>query len=244
MRKKLLKIVFAVFLFSGGLAQPALAYNYVYIDDGASHVIGDATYQNSYIVSDYHIANNPGTHFQMVDGGNVQQFSVCNNSTITVDGGLISNMIIGSSNSRIVVNDGTVGTIWADGHSSVTINGGAINGYVSAFGSGTAEVRGGTLLNAMQAWDSGKIYLYGSNFSVGGVKLNYGDSLQNYGVVGGPNYGQLTGTITGTLLDGSSLNCGFEVPLYNSGGADIIVIPEPLTSLLMMTGVFLLRRRR
>jgi len=234
-------ILFAIALFQSA----ASAYDYVYIDDGANHVIGDDTFQNSYIVLDYHTANNPGTHFQIVDGGNVWQFSTYNNSTITVDGGSISNMIIGSSNSEIVVDGGTVGTIWADGHSSVTVNGGAINGFISAFGNGTAEVRGGTLLNAIQAWNSGKIYLYGNSFSVGGIELSYGDSLQDYGVIGGANNANLTGTITGTLLDGSLLNTEFFLPLNNPGGADIIVVPEPATITLLLTaGVLFLRRRR
>jgi len=243
MRNKIVILMLGVLLYAGGLSQSAADYDYVYIDDGGNHLIEDATYQNSYVILDYHIANNPGTYFHIVNGGNIWQLSACNNSTIKVDGGSISSWIIGSGNSEILVNSGTIGTIWSDGHSLVTVNGGAIYA-VSAFGNGTAEVRGGTLLNAIQTWSSGKIYLYGTNFSVGGVELNYGDSLRDYGVIGGPNFNDLTGVITGTLLDSSLLNCEFSVPLNNPGGADIIVIPEPATLCLLALGGLFLRRRR
>jgi len=246
MKKKIGILILGVLLSCGGLVQSAVAYDYVYIDDGESHVIGDATYQNSYVILDYHIANNPGTYFHIVNGGNIWQFSTCNNSTIKVDGGSISYGITGSSNSEIVVNGGTIGTIWAYGHTSVAVNGGAINGWILASDNSMVQIRGGMFANLsdLAASSSGTIYLYGSNFSVGGVELNYGDSLRDYGVVGGPNFNDLTGVITGTLLDSSLLNCEFSVPLNNPGGADIIVIPEPATVCLLALGGLFLRRRR
>jgi hypothetical protein len=242
-----LMLMLGVLLSCGGLAQPVVASNYVYIDDGASHVIGDATYQNSNVILDYHIANTPGTHFNIVNGGNISSLVACNNSTIEVDGGLISYGINVNDNGKIGVNGGTIGTIWAYDHSSIAVNGGVINGWILACDNSMVEIRGGLFANLsdLMASSSGTIYLYGSSFRVGGVELNYGDSLRDYGVVGGPNLANLTGIITGTLLDGSVLNCEFFVPRNNPGGADIIVIPEPLTSTLLLTaGVFLLRRRR
>jgi hypothetical protein len=235
-----------IFLCCIGLIQSAIASNYVYIDDGKSHVIGDATYQNSNVYLDGHIANIPGTHFDIVNGGNIGYLGAYNNSTVTVDGGLISYGISMNNDSGLGVNGGTIGTIWSYGHSLAEINGGAINGWILSSDNSVVEIRGGTFANLsdLKTASSGIIYLYGSSFSVNGVELNYGDSLRNYGVVGGPNFANLTGVITGTLSDGSLLNCEFFVPLNNPGGADIIVIPEPATiSLLLTASVFFFRFR-
>jgi hypothetical protein len=239
---RVLLIMLGISLYAGGLAQPAVASDYVYIDDGESYVIGDATYKDSSVILDYHVANTPGTHFQIVNGGNIWHIGTLNNSTVTVDGGLISSGINANNNSEIVVNGGTVGAIWSHDHASVTVNGGAIGGIATSSDS-IVELRGGAV-GHLRALGSATIYLYGRSFSIGGVELNYGDSLSNYGVaLVGEN--ELRGTITGTLLDGSLLNSEFIVPLNNPGGADIIVIPEPATSTLLLTaGVFLLRRKR
>lgn len=247
MRRRIVILTLGVLVCCGGLVQSAAAYDYVYIDDGESHLIGDAAYQDSSVYLDGYIANNPGTHFHVVDGGTINYLGAYNNSTIKVDGGLISAGISANDNSEIGVNGGTIGTIWSYDHSLVAVNGGAINGWIAASGNSIVEIRGGAFANLsdLMTGGSGTIYLYGSNFSVGGVELNYGDSLRDHGVVGGPNFNDLTGVVTGTLLDSSLLNCEFFVPLNNPGGADIIVIPEPATITLLLTaGVFFLRRRR
>jgi hypothetical protein len=247
MKKKTIILMLGVLLFAEGLFQSAVAYDYVYIDDGQSHLIGDAIYQNSSVTLDYHVANIPGTHFQVANGGDIWTLNACNNSTIEVDGGSISYGISMSNNSELGVNGGTIGAIWSYGNSLVEVNGGAISGGILASGNSTVEIRGAIFANlsALAASSSGRMYLYGSNFSVGGAQVNYGDSLRGYGVVGGANNANLTGVITGTLLDGSLLNSEFFVPLNNPGGADIIVIPEPTMSTLFLTAsVLLLLRRR
>jgi hypothetical protein len=233
-------------IFVIALFQSAVAAVTVYIDDGENHLIEDAMYQNSRVFLDSQIANNPGTHFQIVNGGNIWYLGAYNNSTIQVNGGLVSYGISANDNSEIEVNGGTIRTIWSSEHSLVAVNSGAIHGWISASGNSIVEIRGGAFadLADLIAYSSGTIYLYGSSFSVGGVELDYGDSLQDYGVVGGPNFNDLTGVITGTLLDGSLLNCEFFVPLNNPGGANIIVVPEPATTTLLLTACALLLRRR
>ncbi len=236
-------LALGVVAFTGGLAHA----DYVYIDDGENHLIGDSTYQDSTVILDYNVNNSPGTHFQIVSGANVWSLGASNNSTIRVDGGIVSYGISATDSSGLVVNGGTIGTIWAYDQSSVVVSGGAIGGWILASGNSSVEIRGGMFadLGDLIASSSGTLYLYGSNFNIGGVELNYGESLRNYGVVGGENLASLTGIITGTLMDGSLLNSEFFVPLYNPGGADIIVIPEPATSTFLLTAVgFILKRKR
>jgi len=106
----------------------------------------------------------------------------------------------------------------------------------------TANVTGGTIVDDLLAWDSGKIYPYGSSFSVGRRTLNYGDSLRDYGTYDA-DWNMMRGIITGTLQDGSSLNNDFWIRA-DAPDADIIVIPEPATLLLVGLGAVMLRSSR
>lgn len=243
MKTKIAILILGILLCCGEFAS---AYDYVYFDDGQNHIIADATYQYDYVYLDGYIANNPGTHLQIVDGATVNYIALSNYSTLEVDGGLIGTGIHARNNSQIAINGGTVGTIWSDDQSSFDINGGIINGWISTSGNITGNIAGGIFAASSYFMTSGnsKIFLYGDNFSVDGIELNYGDNLRAYGVVGGPNFAFLTGTITGTLSDGSLLNCEFLIrPDGEEGG--IIIIPEPATcSLLLTAGVFLFRRSR
>ena len=86
-------------------------------------------------------------------------------------------------------------------------------------------------------WADGVIELYGNNFSVGGVDLSVGDSLRDFGTFellgfGDPFY---TGTITGTLSDGSTLDNYFQI--LDWGDGDIVIVPEPATLTLFITGL-------
>ena len=142
--------------------------------------------------------------------------------------------------SKIEISGGIVGTIWSEEQSFVAVNGGTINGSINTSDHSMVEVHGGTFTIASYLRTyGGIIYLYGSDFSIDGTQLHYGDSLRDYGVIGGPNFAYLVGTVTGTLSDGSLLNNEFQI-----GGGDIIIIPEPTTCTLLVASVFLLRRRR
>ena len=79
------------------------------------------------------------------------------------------------------------------------------------------------------------------------ASLKYGDKLSHYGSLDSGSWGiNYSGTITGTLADGTALDNPFTV--YNigdfAGTADIIVVPEPATLLLLSLGGLFLRKRK
>ena len=85
------------------LFQSVAMGEYIYFDDGGNHVIGDDTYQNDSILLDRNIANLPGTSIRVIDGGSVSSIGACSNSSITVDGGLVSYGASASDNGKIEV---------------------------------------------------------------------------------------------------------------------------------------------
>jgi hypothetical protein len=86
------------------------------------------------------------------------------------------------------------------------------------------------------------ITLDGYNFQVNGQSIGYGAMASDYAVPGSDHYGNpcLTGTITGTLVNGNILNNQF----YIFDEADITFVPEPATILLLGLGSSALLRKR
>lgn len=124
--------------------------------------------------------------------------------------------------------------------SLVTVSGGSIARTIVAYNNSLIDISGGTIGGYLYSYQNGTVNLYGNDFGVGEQTLSYGDSLRDYGVINGDF---LTGKITGTLQDGSRLSNQFYISL-NDLNADIIIIPEPATVLLVGAGGLLLRRKR
>lgn len=96
----------------------------VFIDDGIPHTFSDNTYELENVWLDYNTANTPGTHVDVVDGGTVDSLYAFNNSTVTMTGGTITNVL------------GTYG----DG--TVTLLGGILNGPLDARENGAIYLNG------------------------------------------------------------------------------------------------------
>jgi hypothetical protein len=229
------------------------------IEDGIYHSINDSRYQNDFVVLDGNIENNPGTHLELASGGSIYWVTTKHNSSITLNGGLIESRIELYDESNATINNGTVNDVWAGQNShlhiyggaitngiecyydsTVIINGGTIGANVESAGDAIIEIHGGTIAGSLLSHGNGTIYLYGSDFRVGGHRLGSGDNLRDYGTIDGS---YLTGTVTGILEDNSILNNQFNI-LLNDLNADIIIIPEPATLVLLGLGGLWLRKRR
>ena len=238
--KQLFILIFAAVCF---MSADSMGYTYVYLEDGGSHTIDHSLYQDDFVGLDVFVVNNPGTHLELVDGGDIWYLQGQNYSTIEIAGGSIGSGLSATDSSMVEIIGGSIGTnIWAEGSSSISICGGSIGGSIASQENGTIEISGGSISGGLSAGHYGVIYLYGSDFSVGGVDLNFGDSLRDYGIIGGPHYGDLVGTVTGLLQDGTAMNNAFSIS--EASDADIIIVPEPLSITLFGLGGLFLRTRK
>ena len=211
--------IFCIILF-----EPTRA-DTVYIDDGLNHLVNDNIYETDEVFLDFYIDNEPGTHLELADGGTINWLFPYKNSTAVVTGGLIRN------------------NLEAFGNSTVNVYGGSIAGDLTSYDSSIVEVVGGSIVDDLIAWNNGTIYLYGTDFKVDGQNINYGDNLRNYGTFYGAHSEWLRGVVTGTLQDGSSVNNDFFVRVEHPN-ADIIVVPEPATLLLLGLGALIMFKVR
>ena len=258
--KKVIVICLVVFCVNHASAD-------IYIDDGLPHTFDDSTYWYQEVDLDRYTANTPGTHVDLVDGGEVGMLFAHNNASINMTGGWVEHTVgvfdnatfnmsggsIGSAinatgNSNITISDGFIDfLIVTTGNVNVTMTGGSVAG-ISAGMNTIATISGGEIgsldvLGWADDYPDSTIYLVGSGFEVDGQMLSYGDKLSDFGIFNTNHYG---GTITGTLADGSPLDALFFIHNtgYYEGTADIYVIPEPTTLLLLGLGAVMLRHRR
>lgn len=240
------RMSFLAILFLHSMNSMSMAGAKYYIDDGSSHLFDNDIYHADWFWIDSLIVNVPGTHIDIIDGGQVYSFFAHNNATITMSGGSVRTMDA-YDNSTITILDGLSYGIRSFNNSNVTVLGGTVGGYFFALDNSSINISGGTINGELRAYYNGIIYLIGSDFEVDGQALSYGDRLSDFGTyVENIDYGYHYGTITGTLSDGSVLNGLFKV--YSTGlwggTCDIIVIPEPATLSLLALGAFLSARKK
>jgi hypothetical protein len=176
-------------------------------------------------------------------GGTGTEINVTGESSVTLSGGIFENvngegdcsisvsegqfqglMFVNGGNYTLEMSGGQTHVIDGSGLGYTTVSGGEIEFLVSNL-SATVEVSGGLVSNLIAGdySNSGLIVIHGTDF--------------NY------DYGYITdfsGTLIGTLESGESLLAEFS----RFGDAQILLVPEPATLLLVGIGAVMMRKRK
>lgn len=195
-------------------------YGDVYYDDAQSHVISNKMSGTVYL--DSKINSNPGTTIELVENGDIFFLKSYNYSSV-------------------INNGGTIFSVETYNQSTLIINSGSIGWRAAVNDNSELHIYGGDLGEWINAYDSGIIYLYGSNFTINGTILQSGDSLRDYAELDywGDYYHDF---ISGIWNNGTPFFTGFNIERITD--ADIIVIPEPATMLLLGFGGVLIHCRK
>lgn len=251
MIKRVISFLFVIVLCLG-IYDVNVYADYVYVDfsDGGIHEInsGNSTEQFETVRVDY---GYPGveTTLNVVTGGKITEgLCVFENGRMNLFGGEIGYGLFVFNDSRAVVYGGTIGEyLCSFSNSWVTVLGGVVGGEVDAFdnsridisdgifnyvrsdGYGQLNISGGIFNNELKATQDSIMTIYGTDFAVDGISVGYGPITTASGV------------LTGTLANGDLINSNF----YIVENADIILIPEPTTVLLLgFGGISLILRKR
>ena len=192
-----------------------------------------------------------------VSGGSINDFVVVSdNSRINISGGAIAYEFYAENSSQATISDGSIGDYLVATDSSyidisggsidnylralessqVTISGGSIGQYLWAEGS-QVEVFGGAVGGELRATWSPGIIIYGLDFAVDGQPIGY-DELSS--IFGTDYRDEPFRHLTGTLASGELIDNDFRI----GHNAQIILVPEPSTLLLLGLGAVILIRKR
>ncbi|MHC4757607.1 MAG: hypothetical protein ACYTE8_03020 [Planctomycetota bacterium] len=134
-----------------------------------------------------------------------------NSSTVDVSSGEIKFSITAYDNSQVFVSDGTIKELFAYDNGYINWSGGYNKGIVYSYGTGGhIEISGGELTASagLYADEYGTVTIYGTGF-------NY-----PYGEISAAS-----GTLTGTLSNGDSINNSFSI--YDENASIVLVASEP-----------------
>ena len=160
----------------------------------------------------------------VADGIVTSMVLVYDNSTFNLAGGRVDNYILTSNNSHVNISSGSIAyDLRGNDNSVFTISGGAIGDDLLVNHNNQTLITGGSI--------GGELDVYGDSVvTIEGTGFNYA-----YGEITNP-----TGILTGTLANGDPIDNRF----YVHDNAQIVLVPEPTTLLLLGLGGLMLRRKR
>lgn len=121
--------------------------------------------------------------------------------------------------------------------SQVEISAGWMGDYLQAWDNTRIDMFGGSMLGELVSGNSAILTVHGSNFAIDGQPFGYGELTS---MLGGYSYDEPVRHLTGTLANGETIDNDF----YIGHDAQIVLIPEPATLLLLALGAVMLRRKR
>jgi len=184
----------------------------------------------------------PPTTLNLVDPASLGEYlRVYDSSIVHMSGGTVDERLYAYGTSVIHISGGLLlEDLVADDLSTANVSGGDLSDYVIVRGFGTANIVGGTIWGVaayadgsadisgglINAWpqETGLIATGSSTISIRGTGFNY-------------PYGKIpdaSGTLTGTLADGTSIHTGFNI---TADGA-IVLVPEPIVFALLLPCLF------
>ncbi|MBN1437482.1 MAG: PEP-CTERM sorting domain-containing protein [Sedimentisphaerales bacterium] len=226
--KRLTSVALAVLILLAVNSVLQAAIEYIEWNDGASHTIDTDQEFKRFKLDDITSPPNPGTHLNLISGGNIFILEMYNNATLSMTGGEVLD-ISARDNCSITISGGYASQVTTFQNANVTVTGGTLE-YASVSDNSVVTFSGGTNNWFTYASRGGTIRLDGTGFAVDGQPLSQGDNVRDLGLT--------TGTITGTLADNSPFSTYFTLDNGN-----IIIVPEPLTLSLLALGGLIIRRK-
>jgi len=156
-----------------------------------------------------------------------------------ISGGSISNSVYCDGYSQVSISDVSIlFHLVGSEFSQVNISGGSVGYQLRSIGFSQLNVSGGLFNGYLESNECGRITIFGSDFTVNGQSIGYGELTS---MLGGVPENEPWRHLTGTLASGEPINNDFRIGHYGS----IVLIPEPATILLLgLGGLALLRKRR